>query len=261
MKGTVVIRHDAYGLPGVREVCLSHPEKRNAMSRSMWAALEAAFVAAHQDPSLRCVVLRGAQGQFCAGGDISEYPSFRFDPAQLRAFHEEVVWGALRAILDCDVPVVALIEGHCMGAGMELASCCDIRIATDSARFGAPIGLLGFPIAPREAALISQVAGASVARAMLLAAAVFDAPALLHRGFLTHVSTSAEFAVVYEGVIRRILQLAPHAARHNKQTLRACTDPGPRSPVHDAAAHYAYADSAEHREGIHAFLSKRPPVF
>jgi enoyl-CoA hydratase len=69
----------------------------------------------------------------------------------LRAFHEDDVWGGLQAMLDCDVPIVAQIEGNCMGAGVEIASCCDIRIAGATAKFGAPIAKLGFPMAPREA--------------------------------------------------------------------------------------------------------------
>ena len=172
---------------GIALVTLSHPGKFNAMSRSMWRELRAGFVELQATPGVRCVLVRGAGGHFCAGGDISEYASFRFEEQSLRAFHEDEVWGGLQAMLDCDVPIVAQIDGNCMGAGVEIASCCDIRIASDAARFGAPIARLGFPMAPREAQLVIREAGALTAREMLLEAAVLDAAVMLQRGFVNRV--------------------------------------------------------------------------
>jgi len=113
----------------IATVVLSHPGKFNAMSRAMWRRLRELFLELPARADLRCVVVRGEGAQFCAGGDIAEYPAFRFQPDRLRAFHEDEVWGALGALLDCDLPLVAAIAGHCMGAGVEIASCCDIRVA------------------------------------------------------------------------------------------------------------------------------------
>lgn len=242
-------------------VTLSHPGKFNAMSRAMWRELRAVFTALQTDTSLRCVVLRGEGGHFCAGGDISEYESFRFSEPELRAFHEDEVWGGLQAVLDCDVPVLAQIEGNCMGAGVEIACCCDIRIAADSARFGAPIGRLGFPMAPREAALVLREAGAASAREMLLEAAVLTAPQMQVRGFLQRVVPEAALATEVGQSVQRISRLAPQAARLNKQTLRALQPLGTEVPAALLAGAYAYADSAEHREGIASFLAKRPAEF
>ena len=239
-------------------VTLSHPGKFNAMSRAMWRELRAVFTALQADTSLRCIVLRGEGGHFCAGGDISEYESFRFSEPDLRAFHEDEVWGGLRAVLDCDVPVVAQIEGNCMGAGVEIACCCDLRIAAETARFGAPIGRLGFPMAPREAALVLREAGAASAREMLLEAAVLSAAQMQARGFLQRVVPEAGLATEIEQSVQRVSRLAPQAARLNKQTLRALQ---PLVPEALLAGAYAYADSAEHREGIASFLAKRPAEF
>ncbi len=237
-------------------VTLSHPGKLNAMSRAMWRELRQVFHALGVDTGLRCIVLRGEGGNFCAGGDISEYPSFRFAPESLRAFHEDEVWAGLQAVLDCDVPVVAQIEGACMGAGVEISACCDIRIAGESARFGAPIAKLGFPMAPREATLVASAVGAATAREMLLEAAVFDAAEMRLRGFLNRLRPDAAVAEEAEATARRVAALAPQAARLNKQTLRALA-----SATAVPADAYAYASSAEHREGIAAFLGKRKPTF
>jgi enoyl-CoA hydratase len=251
-------------------VILSHPDKFNAMTRDMWRDLRRVFQEIQRDSELRCVLVRGEGGHFCAGGDISEYPDFRFTEAGLREFHEDDVWGGLRAMLDCDVPIVAQIEGNCMGAGVEIACCCDIRVAAESAQFGAPIARLGFPMAPREAALVMREAGALLAREMLLEAAVFSAPQMQTRGFLSRVTPDGQTASEAGVTAARIAALAPQAARLNKQTIRAltqseaieCIVDSATIPTASFAGHaYAYADSAEHREGIEAFLGKRKANF
>ncbi|MGE8376058.1 MAG: enoyl-CoA hydratase/isomerase family protein [Diaphorobacter nitroreducens] len=254
---------------GVARVTLRHEGRLNAMSRAMWRQLRTVFQDIQRSDGVRCVLIEGAGEAFCAGGDISEYPAFRFDPAQLRDFHESDVWGGLAAMLDCDVPIVARIAGACMGAGVEIASCCDIRIAAAGARFGAPIAKLGFPMAPREAALVGDV----TARQMLLEAATFSAAEMAQRGFLSRVVDTEQLDAQALGTALRIAALAPGAARLNKQTLRAIRKNVPLAPDQQAQAAsdliannaladpYVYADSAEHREGINAFLAKRAPVF
>jgi enoyl-CoA hydratase/carnithine racemase len=243
----------------VARVTLSHPGKFNAMSRAMWRELKTVFDHLQQRTDLRCVIVSGEGGHFCAGGDIAEYPDFRFDEAALRAFHEQDVWGGLAAMLACDLPLLAQIEGNCMGAGVEIASCCDIRIAGQDARFGAPIARLGFPMAPREAQLVAREVGLCTVRSMLLEAAVFSADEMMSSGFLRAVLPDADVELDAQVRAQRLATLAPQAARLNKQTLRRLAT----APLADGfvAEAYAYADSAEHREGINAFLSKRLPVF
>lgn len=254
----------------VAQVTVSHPARFNAMSRVMWRELRTVFEQIQASTDLRCVLVRGEGANFCSGGDISEYTGFRFNAQTLQDFHENEVWGALKAMLDCDVPIVAQIEGNCMGAGLELASCSDLRLAGASARFGAPIGRLGFPMAPREAALVAREVGATTARQMLLEATVFSAPEMMARGFLSRVMPDDKLAAEASATVQRIVALAPQAARLNKQSLRALNTPlalsdtelvATLSVANNGQSAYAYADSPEHREGISAFLAKRKPVF
>lgn len=254
---------------GVVRVTLCHEGRLNAMSRAMWRQLRSVFESIQRSSDTRCVLVEGAGQAFCAGGDISEYPAFRFDAARLREFHEGDVWGGLSAMLACDVPIVACIAGACMGAGVEIASCCDIRLAAANARFGAPIAKLGFPMAPREAALVATVVGDATARQMLLEAASFGADEMLQRGFLSRVLPPEQLPAQALETALRIAVLAPGAARMNKQTLRALKtqkmaqalmQPA-QSAIDSVADPYAYADSTEHREGIAAFLQKRSPAF
>ena len=244
----------------VASVLISHAGKFNAMSRNMWHDLKATFQSLSDQAGLRCVVISGENGHFCAGGDIAEYPSFRFHPDSLARFHEHDVWGGLDAVLRCPVPVVVAIEGNCMGAGVEIASCCDLRVAGVSARFGAPIARLGFPMAPREAHLVASALGMATACEMLLEAAVLDAQELKQRGFLNRVVPDPEVQGEAAATAGRVASLAPQAARLNKQTLRALAN-GPDNLQALVAQAYQYAPHAEHREGIGSFLAKRKPVF
>lgn len=262
------------GATGVWQVTLRHEGRLNAMSRAMWRQLRSVFESIQCNTDVRCVLIQGAGEAFCAGGDISEYPAFRFDPALLREFHENDVWGGLQAMLDCDVPIVAHIAGACMGAGVEIASCCDLRIAGTSARFGAPIAKLGFPMAPREAQLVFSAVGEIAARQMLLEASTFSATDMRVRGFLNRVVADQLLAADVLASACRIAALAPAAARMNKQTLRAlkvplaqyqqaltAIDTAADATLTAPADPYAYANNAEHREGITAFLAKRAPIF
>lgn len=261
---------------GVAHVTLSYPRRFNAMSRAMWRDLRTVFEGIQESTNVRCVRVAGQGANFCAGGDISEYAGFRFQEDSLREFHEGDVWGALSAMLACDVPIVAEIAGNCMGAGVEIASCCDIRLSAESARFGAPIARLGFPMAPREAALVSREVGNVTARQMLLEAAVFSAPDMLQRGFLSRVVADVDLPSLGQATVQRICQLAPQAARLNKQTIRVLNSTPAliykaqeaiKSEANDdplarlMATAYAYADNAEQHEGITAFLEKRSPRF
>lgn len=248
------------GQSTVAVVRLSHLGKFNAMSRSMWRSLAAVFAGLSARCDLRAVILTGEGEHFCAGGDIAEYPDFRFEAQSLSDFHEQDVWGGLSAVRACPVPVIAAIDGNCMGAGLELASCCDIRLAGASARFGAPIARLGFPMAPREAQLVVGAVGVLTAREMLLEAAVLPAPDMKARGFLNRVVADGQVWPEAVQCAVRVARLAPQTARTHKQLLSALAA-GMADVQPLVATAYEHASSDEHREGIAAFLGKRQPAF
>jgi enoyl-CoA hydratase/carnithine racemase len=206
------------------------------------------------------VIVAGEGGHFASGGDIEEFPDFRFEAATLARFHEQDVLPALLALRDCDVPLVAAIEGACIGGGLEIAACCDIRIAGEGARFGVPIAKLGFPMAPAELEIVAAVVGATALRELLIEARVLDAHEALARGLVTRVVTDAQVPAHAQDSAERIARLSPQALRLNKRALREFALPGLSSAA-QRAAHYAYAPTAEHREGLRAFNDKRSPSF
>lgn len=256
------IAFEAADAAGVARLTLANPGKLNAIDIAMWHALRERFVQLQALPpseAPRAVIVRGADGQFASGGDIAEFAAFRFDETRLRDFHENTVAPALRAMLDCDIPLVAQIDGACIGGGFEIAACCDIRICGESSRFGAPIAKLGFPMAPGELHLLAQVASAAVLREMLLEARLLGSAAALQHGLVHAVVPDDEVAGQASRRAAHIASLSPQAARINKRTLRQIAAGGPSDA--ERHAHFGYADSAEHREGVTAFIEKRPPRF
>jgi enoyl-CoA hydratase/carnithine racemase len=246
----------------VLRVTLSHPGKQNAISVAMWGELRTLFAALQAEPppqAPRAVLLSGAGGHFAAGADIEEFPRFRFEEASLRGYHEDVIAPALAALLDCDIPIVARIQGSCVGGGLEIAACCDLRIAGASARFGAPIGRLGFPMAPGELLVLSRVLPAPVLRELLLEGTLLDAPAALARRLVHRVVDDAQLDAETTATLQRVCALSPQAARRNKQTLRQIARGGPSDD--ERRHHFGYAGHPEHREGVEAFLAGRPPRF
>ena len=245
---------------GIARVLISHPGKLNALSVAMWHELRAIFDALNTaEATPRVVLLHGDGGHFVAGGDIEEFPSFRFDEQRLRLFHEEAVAPALRALLDCDIPIVAQIDGPCVGGGLEIAACCDLRICGRSSRFGIPIARLGFPLAPSEAQIVAQVIGPTLLRELLIEARLLGADEALARGLVSRVVDDGAVAAEAQAACERIAALSPQAQRLNKRTLRQLAAGGPSAAQRHE--HFGYADSPEHREGLAAFVQKRPARF
>jgi enoyl-CoA hydratase/carnithine racemase len=256
------VAFEAADARGVAAVTLANPGRHNAIDLGMWHALREGFAAWSALPpgaAPRAVVVRGEGGQFASGGDIEEFADFRFDEARLRHFHDEVVAPALAALADCEIPIVAQIEGTCLGGGLEIAACCDLRIAGRGSRFGAPIARLGFPMAPRELRRLVQVFSLPLLREMLLEARLVGADDALRQGVVHEVVADEAVAARAAERAARIAALAPQAARLNKRTLNQIAAGGPSEA--EIRAHYAYAPHAEHREGIAAFIEKRPPSF
>ncbi len=269
----------------IAHITLRNPARRNAMTRQMWRALREIVesISSRNESCLckdslgyspvLCIIVSGEAGHFSAGGDISEYPKFRFNEATLRAFHEGDVAPALHALLACDVPIVAQIEGNCMGGGLEIAACCDIRIAGQGASFGAPIAKLGMPMAPQELSIVLRAAGEATVREMLLEARCLNAQVMAQRGFVQRVVADGDVAAEAQVTAQRIAALSPQAARLNKQALRRVLEPFyaqnrvvaqqkyAQTATKNVVNDFAYAASAEHVEGVTAFVQKRRPKF
>ena len=241
-------------------VTLSHPGRLNAITVSMWQQLREAFEKLSADDSVRCVIVRGEGGQFAAGADIREFPQVRGDLAQVRHYHQRILAPALAAVANCPHPVVAQIDGVCVGGGLEIACQADLRIAAASARFGVPINKLGFPMAPDEMRGLLALVGRATTLAILFEGRVFDANEALSLGLLTRIVPDDEAADQARACAERIMRGAPLAARINKRQSRELSQGTPLDESH-YQDFFSYAESHDHREGVSAFLAGRAPVF
>lgn len=241
---------------------LDHPGKLNAITVAMWRRLEEVFRELGGDDSVRCVIVRGRGGVFAAGADIAEFPRERGDLRSVVRYHQEILAPALRAVWNCPHPVVAAIEGVCIGGGLEIVSQCDLRLAANSARFGAPISRLGFPMAPEELRAVLRLTGPVLAAELLFEGRILDAEEAFRRGVVTRVVPAEGFEDALLETIANIRRGGAQAARINKQTLRRLVTEAPTMNAKELEAFYAlWAESAEHREGVAAFLEGRPPRF
>lgn len=244
----------------IATVVLNRPDKLNALTKPMWQRLGAAMRELSAEDALRCVVIRGAGGKaFAPGNDIAEFETERGNSAQGKAYGE-VLHGALGAIADCRHPVVALIEGVCVGGGLEIAALCDLRICGESSRFGVPINKLGLVMAHAELAALVQLAGRATALEMLLEGRVFGAREALDKRLVHRVVPDAQVAEEAYAAARRIAAGAPLVARWHKQFMRELEAGAPLTESQRDEGFRCY-DSEDFRIGYRAFLAKTAPDF
>jgi len=245
----------------IATVTLNRPERLNALDLAMWQALaEAMEKLAAGDDGLRCVLLGGAGDKaFAAGADLAEFASARATPSDAERYGK-IMDRALRSIRDCPLPTIAMIQGACIGGGLQIAIVCDLRICGATSRFGAPLQKIGVVMPFPEIAYLVELVGRAVALEILLEGRVFDSAEAKEKGLVTRVV--ADDAVKEETLdaARRIAEGAPLSHRYHKHLIRRCLDPRPLT-AEDYAEGFAACASEDYAEGIRAFLEKRRPVF
>jgi enoyl-CoA hydratase/carnithine racemase len=214
----VLVRIAERGQAGrIAHIVANNPAKRNAIGMPGKRAIVAAFRSFCEDEKLRAVVLTGAGDKsFIAGADIAEMKDLTRDQAEEE---HSLTHYACDAIRQCSVPVIARINGYCLGAGMELAASCDLRVASDNAKFGMPEVRVGIP-SGMEAALLPSIVGWGRAAELVLTGDIFDAHEAYGFGFLQKLVPAAELDTAVEKWIGSILVSGPRAVRLQKKLMR-----------------------------------------
>lgn len=203
----------------VRRVTIAHDAKLNTLNSELLLQLAAAF---EVEDGIRAVVLAGEGPRaFIGGADIREMGAVA-TPDQGRAFIERV-HGACAAIRACRVPVIARIQGWCLGAGLEIAAACDLRIAADVAKFGMPEVRVGIPSVV-EAALLPGLIGWGRTRRLLLLAETLDAATMESWGFLERVVPMESLDPAVEEWVALLREAGPVAIANQKALIRAWED-------------------------------------
>ncbi len=244
----------------IATVTLNRPQKLNALTRPMWRGLGDAMNALDANAQVRCIIVRGAGGKaFSPGNDISEFESQRSTPTQAKDYGNDLYHG-LEALNNSNTPTVALIEGICVGGGLEIAALCDLRICGKSSRFGVPIKRLGLVMAYPEISGLLQVAGEAVAREILLEGRIFGAEEALQKGLVTRVVEDGEVECEAFDTAGRISEGAPLVARWHKKFIRRLRDQTPLSEAERDEAYECY-DTRDFDIGYTSFLTKSKPHF
>lgn len=237
----------------VRTVTLNRPEKRNALDAEMLERLEAAFPA-EPAPEERVAVLRAAGPVFCAGMDLAQRSENLGRPTPIVS--------ALRAIEGFPLPVVAVVQGHAIAGGNEIALHCDFVVASEAARFGMSLAQVG--LAPNWflTKKIVEKGGPVAAREMLLLGDPLPARRMYELGMISRVAAPGEVEAEAEKVVARLAANAPLSVRVMKRTLVRMMDFRDAVPHDDLDAEVRRVSASDDaREGIAARLARRKPAF
>ncbi len=256
MTESILVERDG----AIATVVLNRPEKLNALTRAMWRRLGEVIESLSADDDLRCVVLRGAGGKaFAAGADIGEFETERANRERAGVYAAEVAH-AIASIEACRHPTLALIEGACVGGGLEVAAFCDMRICGESSSFGVPIKRLGLVVGYEELRGLIALVGRAATLEILLEGRVFGADEALRMGLVNRVVPDGEVEDEAYAAARRIAEGAPLVARWHKRFVKRLDDP---APLTDAELEETLAcyDTDDFRRGYQAFLAKKKPEF
>jgi enoyl-CoA hydratase/carnithine racemase len=241
---------------GVVRLTISNPAKRNALDH---AILDALTEAARTHAEARCLILTGAHGMFSAGYDIGDIPDDVFaERAEKLVAHPFTA--ALDALEACDAPIVAALPGHTIGGGLEMALCCDFRIAADGIKLGMPPAKLGLVYSHVGLRRFVQAIGAPRTRELFLLGRNVDAGTALAWGLVNRVEEDVEAASLE--LAGELVANAPLSIRGNKRILRELLAADVRLAEEVEAELIALREasfvSEDMREGVRAFAEKRP---
>lgn len=249
----------AHAEGGIGWLIFNQPERLNAARYDMWDALPAAVAGLCADAMVRCIIIRGAGDRaFISGADIAEFETERRD-AETNCVFTKAVSAATRSLIECPLPVIAMINGFCIGGGMVISSACDIRIGSVGSRFGVPAGKLGLGYELDNLKRLVGIVGPGVAMDFLMTARHFSAEEALANGFLNRLVPVPELEATVLAYAAMIADLAPLTLKAAKLAKRAAIEPGLDATA-QAAIDVCF-DSEDYREGRAAFAAKRKPVF
>ncbi len=238
---------------------ITRPDKLNALNKLVHSEGVAALDDLRRDASVRVVVITGAgEKSFIAGADISEFAG-QTPVTQRNLFHEKTFFNSIDAF---PKPVIAMVNGFCLGGGNELALACDLRICSENARFAQPEINLGIMCGGGGTQRLTRLIGEGRAMEMILTGDMIDAETALKFGLVNHVYPAAELEAKTLELAAKIAEKAPIALQLSKEAVkfasRSNLDEGLRREVDLFAICFSTEDK---QEGVAAFLEKRKPVF
>jgi enoyl-CoA hydratase len=243
-------------------VIFNNPERRNAMSLEMWEATTRLMSEYAKDDSIRVVVLSGAGDKaFVAGADISKFGDERSSEEGVKKYNDAVE-AAYASVHEFPKPTIAMIRGFCVGGGMGIASCCDLRIASEDARFAVPAAKLGLGYGYPGVKRLMDIVGPSFTKEIFYTARLFDVMEAVEMGLVNRVVENSELEFYVKDYAATIAANAPLTVDSIKFIVgEACKDESQRDMKHCDDVVQACFKSEDYKEGRAAFMEKRKPVF
>lgn len=249
---------------GVGTITLNRPHRKNAFTDDMIRSWTDILVDARTDPAVRVMVLTGAGDAFCSGVDLAKYSGRTADPTPLQRkenLHNHVHRVAL-AMEDLDKPVIASVNGIAVGAGMDMALMCDMRIATRSARFSEGYIKVGLVPGDGGCYFLPRLVGSAKALELLLTGEFVDAEEAARIGLVNSVVDDCRLADTTARLARRIADAPPVAVRMIKRAMYQSARADLRTALDLISSHLAVITStADSREALAAFWERRSGVF
>jgi enoyl-CoA hydratase/carnithine racemase len=245
---------------------MNQPDTRNVLTgNSAVDEFVAACARINADASVRVVIITGAGTAFSAGGNVRDMQRFfddKLDPASIREEYRNGIQRLPLALYNLEVPTIAAVNGHAIGAGCDLACMCDMRIAAQSARFAESFVKVGIIPGDGGAWLLPRVVGMSKAAEMAFTGEALNATEALACGLVSQVVPDAELLTAANTLAQRIAVNPGQALRMTKRLLREGQHARLESLLEMSAGFQALAHkTSQHREAVTAFMEKRPPVF
>ena len=245
---------------GIAQITLNRPEARNALDLTMRRELLGVLDEIEADPTSRVVILTGAGGHFCSGGDVKSMRT-RHTAAEGRMRVEALNRMVLR-LVDFSRPTIAMVDGYAVGAGTNLALCCDLIVASDRAKFGELFCKIGLAVDGGGTWLLPRVVGMARAKELVFTGDVIDAAEAARLGLVNRVVPAAELESTTRALAEKIAAGPPLALRLDKQMLNRAASTDLAAALESEAFSQGLAiASADHQEGVAAFFDKRPPKF
>lgn len=240
---------------------LARPDQHNVVALAGWRQINSVLAGVAADPSVRVLVVRGAGTKaFGTGCDIKEFESERMGPSAV-SYNEELARG-LRALDELPIPVVAMLRGLTVGAGLQIAAACDVRVAAQDLRTGIPVGRLGVVIGMTEANVLVRALGAAELKHLLFSGRLLNADDALRVGLVQQIVPVADLVAATAELVGNIVANAPTTMRTSKiladmvgQTLAAADTEALTRASFDGFCGDDFA------EGVSAFLDRRSPEF
>lgn len=244
---------------GVARLLIDRAARRNALDQAMWEMLPRLVDRAMADPAVRVLVVAGAEpGPFCAGADINEFAQCAGDPAW-RARNNAAIRATQVTLARAPKPVLAAIDGDCIGGGLGVALACDVRLSSPRGRFGLTPAKLGLMYPLHDTKLLVDLVGPSQAKRMLFTARVFDAAEAERIRLVDEVVDDLDAAVA--AFTDAVVALSPNTQIAGKAVVRAILDGATDDDAATIAQFDAAFDGPDFAEGVAAFLEKRRPRF